>query len=148
MLYLLDASTFCRDTATIWQFIGWILFVFKIVIPLLLILFGMIDLGKKVEKNIRKNTVNGVDQYYVLFNFRNIHEAKSFPTLEEGIEKVIEVDQDDEKYMKILMTPKLKSESYLDDLYIGLKQFLFQIFDQEKEDAYRRLRFYVHRQDV
>lgn len=44
----------------------------------------MIDLGKKVEKNIRKNTVNGVDQYYVLFNFRNIHEIKSFPTLEDA----------------------------------------------------------------
>ncbi len=60
MLYLLDASTFCRETATIWQFIGWILFVFKIVIPLLLILFGMIDLGKAVvssdEKAIKSAT--------------------------------------------------------------------------------------------
>ena len=79
------------------------------------------------------------------FNTEAMIHLGSFPTLEEGIEKVIEVDQDDEKYMKILMTPKLKSESYLDDLYIGLKQFLFQIFDQEKEDAYRRLRFYVQK---
>ncbi len=42
---------FCVKTASIWQFIGWILFVFKIVIPVLLILFGMIDLGKAVVAN-------------------------------------------------------------------------------------------------
>ncbi len=62
MLYLLDASTFCRETATIWQFIGWILFVFKIVIPVLLILFGMMDLGKAVvssdEKAIKSATTS------------------------------------------------------------------------------------------
>ena len=60
MLYLLDALSFCNETATIWQFIGWVLFVFKIVIPLLLILFGMIDLGKAVvssdEKAIKSAT--------------------------------------------------------------------------------------------
>ena len=54
MLYLLDASTFCQETATVWQFIGWILFVFKIVIPILLILFGMIDLGKAVVSSDEK----------------------------------------------------------------------------------------------
>ena len=59
-MLILDASTFCQETATIWQFIGWVLFVFKIVIPLLLILFGMIDLGKAVvssdEKAIKSAT--------------------------------------------------------------------------------------------
>ena len=54
MLYILDALKFCRNTATIWQFIGWILFVFKVVVPLLLILFGMIDLGKAVVSNDEK----------------------------------------------------------------------------------------------
>jgi len=79
------------------------------------------------------------------FNMEALIHLGSFPTLEEGIEKVIEVDQDDEQYLKMLMAPKLISENYLDELYSGLKQFLFQIFDQEKEDAYRRLRFYAQK---
>lgn len=39
---------FCTDTAAVWQLVGRVLFVFKIVIPILLMVFGMIDLGKAV----------------------------------------------------------------------------------------------------
>lgn len=39
---------FCTNSANIWQLVGYFLLVFKIVIPLLLIIFGMIDLGKAV----------------------------------------------------------------------------------------------------
>ena len=56
-MYLL---AFCAETAEIWTVIGNVLNVFKIVIPLLLIIFGMIDLGKAVissdEKQISKST--------------------------------------------------------------------------------------------
>lgn len=51
---------FCQETAPVWQLVGNILLVFKIVIPLLLIIFGMIDLGKAVigsdEKAIKEAT--------------------------------------------------------------------------------------------
>ena len=40
--------TFCSDSASIWYTLGMFLLVFKIVIPVLLIVFGMIDLGKAV----------------------------------------------------------------------------------------------------
>lgn len=46
-MLLLDVA-FCTKTATVWQLVGRILFVFKIVIPILLIIFGMLDLGKAV----------------------------------------------------------------------------------------------------
>ena len=62
-MFILDATNFCTETATIWQFIGWVLFVFKIVIPLLLILFGMIDLGKAVvasDKDAIKNSTTSL----------------------------------------------------------------------------------------
>ena len=53
-------SGFCSQTANIWQIAGYVLLVFKIVIPLLLIIFGMIDLGKAViaskEDEIKKAT--------------------------------------------------------------------------------------------
>lgn len=51
---------FCAATANIWQIVGYVLLIFKIVIPLLLIIFGMIDLGKAViaskEDEIKKAT--------------------------------------------------------------------------------------------
>lgn len=48
------------EMAEIWQFVGYVLYVFKIAIPLLLIIFGMIDLGKAViasdDKEIKNAT--------------------------------------------------------------------------------------------
>ena len=46
MMYLL--ADFCTETIDIWRLVGKILGVFKIVIPLLVIIYGMIDLGKAV----------------------------------------------------------------------------------------------------
>ena len=51
---------FCMNTANIWQIVGIILLVFKIVIPILLIVWGMLDLGKAVvaakDDEIKKAT--------------------------------------------------------------------------------------------
>ena len=41
-------SGFCAQTADLWQFLGIVLLIFKIVIPVILIVLGMIDLGKAV----------------------------------------------------------------------------------------------------
>ena len=52
------ADSFCADTANIWNLVGYVVTIFKIVIPLILIVLGMIDLGKAVvssdEKAINK----------------------------------------------------------------------------------------------
>ena len=42
------SAGFCYDSANIFQVIGYILMIFKIVIPVILIILGMIDLGKAV----------------------------------------------------------------------------------------------------
>lgn len=51
---------FCYGSANVWQTVGYVLMVFKIVIPILLIIFGMIDLGKAViaskDDEIKKAT--------------------------------------------------------------------------------------------
>lgn len=51
---------FCSDSADVWYLVGRVLEVFKIIIPILIIIFGMIDLGKAVvvseEKAISKAT--------------------------------------------------------------------------------------------
>jgi len=55
---LLAAGTFCADTANIWKVLGLVVMILKIVIPLILIILGMLDLGKAVissdEKAISK----------------------------------------------------------------------------------------------
>ncbi len=79
------------------------------------------------------------------FNPNSFINLRAFDTLEEGVEKLIEIDQDDDKYIKMLMEPKLCSEDYYERLYCGLRDFMFHIFDQEREQAYRRLRAYVQR---
>ena len=53
---------FCKATANVWQILGYVLLVFKIVIPLLLIIYGIIDLGKAViaskDDEIKKATTS------------------------------------------------------------------------------------------
>ena len=48
MFLLVTAREFCNDTARIWGVVGYVVLILKIVIPLILIVLGMIDLGKAV----------------------------------------------------------------------------------------------------
>lgn len=57
-MLLMDVYSFCKDTWEIWQFVGYILFIFKIVVPILLIIFGAMDLGKAVVANDDKEIKN------------------------------------------------------------------------------------------
>lgn len=56
-MFLLD---FCADSMKLMKFLNTVLTIFKIVIPVLLIIFGMVDLGKAVvssdEKAIKSST--------------------------------------------------------------------------------------------
>ncbi len=51
---------FCYKTASAWQFIGQLLFILKILVPIAIIVLGMIDLGKAVissdDKSIKTAT--------------------------------------------------------------------------------------------
>ena len=44
----MNVTGFCDQASDVLGFIGWILTVFKIAIPLLIIGYGMFDLGKAV----------------------------------------------------------------------------------------------------
>ena len=45
---LLDSVNVCTELASVWRLVGRILFIFKIAIPVLIIVFGAIDFGKAV----------------------------------------------------------------------------------------------------
>lgn len=47
-MLLFSMEEFCSETATIMQFIGYIITIIKIAIPILIIAFGILDLGKAV----------------------------------------------------------------------------------------------------
>ena len=70
------ASGFCAESAGIWQVVGYLLLVFKIVIPIIIVLLAMVDLGKAVmageEKEIKtaqkmliKRLIYGVVIFFV-----------------------------------------------------------------------------------
>ena len=60
---------FCAQTAPIWQMIGNILLVVKIVIPVVLIVFGIVTLGKAVissdEKDIKKGYSSIIKKFII-----------------------------------------------------------------------------------
>ena len=45
---LIMQPSICSDLAPVWQVVGWLLWAFKIIIPILIIIWGVIDLGKAV----------------------------------------------------------------------------------------------------
>ncbi len=55
-----ESMGFCVNTANVWQIVGYVLLIVKIVIPVLLIIWGILDLGKAVvaakDDEIKKAT--------------------------------------------------------------------------------------------
>ncbi len=49
---------FCADTYEVWEFVGQIMTVFKIVIPVIIIIMGAVDLGKAVVSSDEKEIKN------------------------------------------------------------------------------------------
>ena len=73
---LIMAPSVCSDLWQIWQILGWVLWVFKIVIPILIIVFGMLDLGKavvaskddeikKAIKSLAMRAVSGIVIFFI-----------------------------------------------------------------------------------
>lgn len=60
--------------------------------------------------------------------------------LEKVLERVIEIDQNDELYLSILREPVFKDENYIKSKQIEFEDFLTHIFSQDLEKAFRRSR--------
>lgn len=73
-MLVMDANV-CTNLAEIWQLVGWVLWVFKIVIPIIIIIFGMIDLGKavvaskddEIKKSIKSLAMRAVAGIVIFF---------------------------------------------------------------------------------
>lgn len=91
---LLGKVNFCADTISIWRVIGYFVLIIKIVIPLLLIVFGMIDLGKAVvasdNKDIKTATGSLVKRFIAAIAIFFI------PTLVSAVFSLLNVINEDE----------------------------------------------------
>lgn len=73
-------------------------------------------------------------------SFINCHDYNNFDDL---MKKVIEIDEDDDKYIEMLREPihDISFAKRKEDVYAGLVEFLSSIFLQDVQDAYRRSRY-------
>ena len=69
-------DNFCKDTVIIWRFIGEVVYIIRIVIPIIIVVLGTIDLGKAVmageEKTVKeaqrafiKRLIYGIAVFFV-----------------------------------------------------------------------------------
>ncbi len=77
-----------------------------------------------------------------IFNRDAFINVADYPSFEAAIEKIIELDQDDEKYLAMLRQPILVDPEYPKRLQEERDAFLGNIFEQPLEQAYRRCRVY------
>lgn len=77
-----------------------------------------------------------------IFNKDAFINVADYPSFEDAIAKIIELDQDDEKYLQMLRQPILVDPDYPRKLEDDLGAFVCHIFEQPLEKAYRRSRVY------
>lgn len=73
-----------------------------------------------------------------VFNENAFINCNRYSSFDDVLQKVIEIDNDDEKYLKMLSAPKYIQTDYVQKKYKELEDFLFNIFDQKPKDAFRR----------
>lgn len=77
-----------------------------------------------------------------IFNKDAFINCSDYESFDAVIEKIKELDQDDEKYLAMLRQPILVDPDYPDKLENALQKYVCGIFDQPLEKAYRRSRVY------
>jgi len=76
------------------------------------------------------------------FNPASFIHCKSESDIDNVLSIVEEIDQDDEKYIEMLMQCPLHGYDYLSERYKELEEFLVHIFIQPPEVAGRRVKYY------
>lgn len=84
----------------------------------------------------------GDPDVYKDFNTEAFVNCYDYPSIEEAVKKVIELDQNDEMYIDMLCKSRYNIACYDEVMFKKLEEYLYHIFDQDKEEAYRRPRFY------
>lgn len=78
-----------------------------------------------------------------VFNKNAFINCSDYPSFDAVIEKIKELDQDDDKYLEMLRQPILVDKELPQKIWDDLEKFVCHIFDQPLEAAYRRPRVYM-----
>lgn len=76
------------------------------------------------------------------FNPKSFINCMDYQNFDEVLERVKYLDTHDDEYMEMLNEPAFLDENCLEKAEEGLERFLYSIFDQDYEDAFRRPRFF------
>ena len=104
--------------------------------------------GFITEKIIDAFYTDTIPVYYgssdvkTIFNEKAFINCSDYETFDEVIERIIELDNDDDKYMEMLRQPIFVDEDYPNKLMKEFERFVYHIFDPPAEIAYRRSRAY------
>lgn len=81
-----------------------------------------------------------------VFNTRAFVNAYDYQSMDDVVKRVIEIDQNDDLYYSMLREPVFvdEKESSIIQQAENLRRFLYNIFDQTKEEAYRYNRHSTH----
>ena len=77
------------------------------------------------------------------FNRKAYIDVSDFPTFEDAINKIIEIDNNDELYLSMLNEPILNNKNDIERIYTEESEFIKYIFNQEYSKCYRRSRVYI-----
>ena len=105
--------------------------------------------GFTTEKIIEPYHMHSIPIYYGdpticdSFNPDSFIQIQGKNKLDKLLEKVIELDQDDEKYIEMLMQNPFNEANHIERLNEQFEDFLFHIVLQDHEKAYRRVREYI-----
>ncbi len=78
-----------------------------------------------------------------IFNSKAFINVADYDSFESAIERISELDNDDEKYLSMLREPIYAEKDLVSKHDEAFKNWLYAIFDQPLEKAYRRSRVYA-----
>lgn len=77
-----------------------------------------------------------------IFNPKAFINCSDYESFDAVIEKIKELDKDNEKYLEMLREPIFVNPKFYETKMADFEKFLYNIFDQQIENAYRRSRVY------
>lgn len=81
-----------------------------------------------------------------IFNPEAFINCSDYPSFDDVIKKIIELDQDDSKYLEMLRKPIFVNTDFVENVSVEIEKFILSIFEQPIEKAYRRSRVYAAKQ--
>lgn len=105
--------------------------------------------GFVTEKIMDAFYANTIPVYYgsstvtQIFNRDAFINCSDYPSFDAVIERIKELDQDDEQYLQMLRQPALVDPEYPEKLDKALGQYICSIVEQPLEQAYRRSRVFL-----